>query len=837
MFSTPSALVGVQRADRFVRDAVDTTGFHVLVGVNGSGRSAVLDAIGASVDPYPGSIADAPSGATVLVDDAHLLPEQRLDEIAAAATRSDITLIVATAPRAFDSRIEKLIASAGSGRLTLVPLDKTAIAARAAATARPVSAALATAIAQSTGGILAAVDAALAALCAEPSDPAPLRAVTEAVAAQHRRMLLDTTDDVRALLLAARFGIAPDPATAAQLVPHSNEVESLVDLASSSGVLDATGALIPAAEAPLAELIGDRRCRILLDSVTDIAARSRLLDATAARALAQRGVIHAGLADFLVQQADSASVEAAGALYDAAVDAGFDPAVLAARRSEVAAATGDLDRAGRYADVVLDRAAGDSADLRTAVRVSASIAAQRGMLVRSAQLFTWLGADRLGPDAVWAALSAVAAGDRSAADLSMTAVSALAPTSSTASGTSLVAGVLGSIDSRSAAASSAAAHSLMRALSLGGTGSDRSCATDTAAAVAALHALHCGDLVRVDSILTRALPEWRSGSEAHTRLILLGAWASMLRGDAAEAGAALETLRIPMSHMRNQLFLHAIRLGLARRSGDAGSLMTAWTGAQNVVAEYSADLFGLLPLGELLLAAARLGQGDRVEHLVAQASDLLAALGNPPVWASALHWYQVQGAIVAQTPEALVPHAKALAAAAPTHPYSAALAAAGRAWLGVLQGRPDATDVENSARTLSAFGLPWDGARLASEAALAVTDTATATALLHIARSLRQTGSQPPSSDRRDSTRTSTGSLSEREAEVAELLVLGVTYRELGSRLYISPKTVEHHVARIRRRLGAESRSELISMLRAMGYGGSTSAGVGTVTVRGPGAT
>ncbi|MGA9872639.1 MAG: helix-turn-helix transcriptional regulator, partial [Rhodococcus sp. (in: high G+C Gram-positive bacteria)] len=58
-----------------------------------------------------------------------------------------------------------------------------------------------------------------------------------------------------------------------------------------------------------------------------------------------------------------------------------------------------------------------------------------------------------------------------------------------------------------------------------------------------------------------------------------------------------------------------------------------------------------------------------------------------------------------------------------------------------------------------------------------------------------------------------------REAEVAELLVLGVTYREAGARLYISAKTVEHHVARIRRRLGAGSRSELLSMLRAMGYG------------------
>ena len=54
---------------------------------------------------------------------------------------------------------------------------------------------------------------------------------------------------------------------------------------------------------------------------------------------------------------------------------------------------------------------------------------------------------------------------------------------------------------------------------------------------------------------------------------------------------------------------------------------------------------------------------------------------------------------------------------------------------------------------------------------------------------------------------------------MAELLVQGLTYREIGSRLYISAKTIEHHVARIRRRLGAGSRSELLSMLRAMGHG------------------
>jgi DNA-binding CsgD family transcriptional regulator len=64
--------------------------------------------------------------------------------------------------------------------------------------------------------------------------------------------------------------------------------------------------------------------------------------------------------------------------------------------------------------------------------------------------------------------------------------------------------------------------------------------------------------------------------------------------------------------------------------------------------------------------------------------------------------------------------------------------------------------------------------------------------------------------------RPASSRLSDREREVAELLLLGMPYRDIGSQLFISAKTVEHHVARIRRRLGAESRSEMLSMLRAI---------------------
>ena len=56
--------------------------------------------------------------------------------------------------------------------------------------------------------------------------------------------------------------------------------------------------------------------------------------------------------------------------------------------------------------------------------------------------------------------------------------------------------------------------------------------------------------------------------------------------------------------------------------------------------------------------------------------------------------------------------------------------------------------------------------------------------------------------------------LSGRELEVAELMLAGNTYKQIGARLFISPKTVEHHVARIRQRLNVTSRAELLEILR-----------------------
>jgi DNA-binding CsgD family transcriptional regulator len=144
----------------------------------------------------------------------------------------------------------------------------------------------------------------------------------------------------------------------------------------------------------------------------------------------------------------------------------------------------------------------------------------------------------------------------------------------------------------------------------------------------------------------------------------------------------------------------------------------------------------------------------------------------------------------------------------------------------MLANHVDIDEVTTAARLLSQFGHTWDATRLAGQAALQTSDGRVSQAMLQLARDLKHTvaideapgADLPPAADspRVSTARPMSSRLSDREREVAELLLLGMPYRDIGTQLFISAKTVEHHVARIRRRLGAESRSEMLSMLRAM---------------------
>ncbi len=142
----------------------------------------------------------------------------------------------------------------------------------------------------------------------------------------------------------------------------------------------------------------------------------------------------------------------------------------------------------------------------------------------------------------------------------------------------------------------------------------------------------------------------------------------------------------------------------------------------------------------------------------------------------------------------------------------------------MLADQVDVEEVTVAARSLSGVGLTSDATRLAGQAALQTPDARVSGAMLQLARDLKLasgfddlTDAEPVADAAPAPRQPPAGSpLSDREREVAELLLLGMPYRDIGAQLFISAKTVEHHVARIRRRLGAGSRSEMLSMLRAM---------------------
>ncbi|MFE6863246.1 LuxR C-terminal-related transcriptional regulator [Nocardia sp. NPDC057668] len=379
-------------------------------------------------------------------------------------------------------------------------------------------------------------------------------------------------------------------------------------------------------------------------------------------------------------------------------------------------------------------------------------------------------------------------------------------------------------------------------------GGDSVRAAATAAASALIHAAHAGvgpadnggdrflpcSAVSIATLLCLSMGEPRRaadalrGAAADPQHTVLAAWVAMLGGDEQSAAAGIAELDVAALDPRDRLLAHGVMVGLARRSGDHTALVLAWQAAYPLFDEVSADLLALLPIGELWLAGIRLRDESRIAALVDSAAELLGRLGDPPAWSNAFHWYAIQAALAHESPRDLLPHAHRLKAAALAgDPQAAALADAGRTWVLVLRGQVERAPVEAAVARLAELGLIWDAARLASEAALAAADSGTATALLKLARTVRAQARPseapvrapaPPTPAPRPEPLADTV-LSEREREVAELVLLGLTYREIGARLYISAKTVEHHVARIRRRIGASSRSELLSMLRAMGHG------------------
>jgi DNA-binding CsgD family transcriptional regulator len=139
-----------------------------------------------------------------------------------------------------------------------------------------------------------------------------------------------------------------------------------------------------------------------------------------------------------------------------------------------------------------------------------------------------------------------------------------------------------------------------------------------------------------------------------------------------------------------------------------------------------------------------------------------------------------------------------------------------------------AGDVERAAGLWRSLGCPYeaalalawaDGEEPLRRSVTELQELGAARASARVARILRERGIRGVSLGPRVSTRENPAGLTRRELEVLKLLGEGLRNREIASQLFLSEKTVDHHVSAILRKLGVETRGQAVAEAAQLGIG------------------
>ncbi len=330
-------------------------------------------------------------------------------------------------------------------------------------------------------------------------------------------------------------------------------------------------------------------------------------------------------------------------------------------------------------------------------------------------------------------------------------------------------------------------------------------------AVGGTAAMLLGDVVGADVLLSLAVEADSGGQGEATTHRLLRAYARLLGGDYADSLTAVREGEEAHWPHRDRFLLAVLDAALARRSGDTARLRDAWARAEPVLVRQSgswllSDLFV-----ELLAAGARVGDSRRVqpvaESLIEQGLALPASGPGP----TNAHWLELQLGLAREDRVGVQAAFESMANHLPDDPRAKARIEAAEVWSTLMDREVDEDVVVAVSDRLSAVGDDWEASRLLGQAALDLRNPTAARRMLELARAK----SSEPIDDTGDGLMAL--GLSEREAEVARLVSEGRTHKEVGAQLFISPKTVEHHVARVKQKLGANSRAEMLATIRQAG--------------------
>ncbi len=817
-----------ERQARPVMDAIafaseDGPTRAVVVGNAGSGKSTMLrelhrlladhtsaaSLLGDSVD-----VARFPRSHVLLVDDLHLLDASQVELVRVRSEDPDASLVVASRPWPRREELTRIARTLERSRPAIVlgHVSRSDVLTYLTDGDRMISSSCVDHILEFTGGVSWLVSEALALHderdCADdPGHRAVIRDIEERIAHRLETIPTPLRHDIEALCVAG----GPDARA-------RTEADDAITAGYAEGLLTRNGTPVPLVRSAVRATIPVGRLIDLSASVAEGIARSASGGDPAYRDWIG-GIADPSIGAALTEHADRVldrEPRRALELYDGALECGVAAADLAGRRAQAAWASGRADLAGSILDSVPTLS--DSADAERIADTSAAIWSLRGMMRMSDAVYRGLTPSGLETH-TRATISALGAGQPASADEQPPSIGL--PSTLRVAMDLLDRGLRATLTPGGA---ESAVADLVRASEMYTSATTSAPIPELPAVIAAIVAINVGDLDIAHSVIDDAVRGEQGGEWARPRLLLWRAWIAVQRSRPVEAREALDRAleASPSRSPRDQMLAEAVRVAITRRYEDAAVLEATWNQARDSVLHIEMDLYLLLPLAELVTAAARVGDTARLQPHFARALDIVRGIGSPPIWSAHLHWAGIQQGILLNRPDDLKPHARALVAASAQSPIAAVMAQAGRVWTATLAGSVDPDAVEAAAHGLSSAGLGWDGARLAGHGASRSTDRRVSARLLSCARelhpgeSIRRPARSAEEEERTESAAADGVALSERELDVARLVLQGKTYAEIGQTIFISPRTAEHHIAHMRRRLGATSRSDLIAKLRVV---------------------